>query len=99
MGAPGDRRLLRFSVSIPNLGSGSVVIPPPNVRPDLYSFDKCHQHDHLVGFASYELVDSGNAGVTVGRKQGFFIVDEEDVHPNSVDVRVKISGHTVEIVP
>ena len=160
VGAPGDRRLLRFSVSIPNLGSGSVVIPPPAVRPELYEFDACHQHEHLVGFASYELVDSGNAVVTVGRKQGFFlvdlvpycgdapapfldpegaqgispgwadvyagdypcqwlditdvpdgtyalrigvdkndIVDEADVHPNSVDVRVKISGTTVEVVP
>ncbi|WNG58531.1 hypothetical protein F0U59_30150 [Archangium gephyra] len=160
VGAPGNRRLLRFSVSIPNLGSGSVRIPPPEARPDLYEFDSCHQHDHLVGFASYELVDSGNAVVTVGRKQGFFlvdlvpycgdapppyldpegaqgispgwadvyagdypcqwlditdvpdgtyalrvgvdksdIVDEEDVHPNSVDVRVRISGTTVEIVP
>ncbi|WPB81646.1 lysyl oxidase family protein [Archangium violaceum] len=160
VGAPGNRRLLRFSVSIPNLGSGSVRIPPPEARPDLYEFDSCHQHDHLVGFASYELVDSGNAVVTVGRKQGFFlvdlvpycgdapppyldpegaqgispgwadvyagdypcqwlditdvpdgtyalrvgvdksdIVDEEDVHPNSVDVRVRISGTTVEIIP
>ncbi|REG37425.1 FG-GAP repeat protein [Archangium gephyra] len=160
VGAPGDRRLLRFSVSIPNLGSGAVSIPPPDVRPDLYQFDSCHQHEHLVGFASYELLTSGNELVAVGRKQGFFlvdlvpycgdapapfidpngaqgispgwadvyagdypcqwlditdvpdgtyalrigvdksdIVDEEDVHPNSVDVRVKISGTTVEVVP
>ncbi|WP_375765438.1 lysyl oxidase family protein [Archangium gephyra] len=160
VGAPGDRRLLRFSVSIPNLGTGSVSIPPPDVRPDLYEFDACHQHDHLVGFASYELVSPENAVVAVGRKQGFFlvdltpycgdaaapfiatdgsqgispgwadvyagdypcqwlditdvadgtytlrigvdksdIVDEEDVHPNSVDVKVKISGNTVEILP
>lgn len=160
VGAPGDRRLLRFSVSIPNLGSGAVNIPAPETRPDLYEFDSCHQHDHLVGFASYELVDPQNAVVAVGRKQGFFLVDlvpycgdaaapvinvdgsqgispgwadvyagdypcqwlditdvadgtyslrigvdvsdlidEDSVHPNSVDVRVKISGNSVEILP
>ncbi|MCY1077627.1 lysyl oxidase family protein [Archangium lansingense] len=160
VGAPGNRRLLRFSVSIPNLGSGAVNIPSPDARPDLYEFDACHQHDHLVGFASYELVDPQNEVVAVGRKQGFFLVDlmpycgdappsfintdgsqgispgwadvyagdypcqwlditdvpdgtytlrigvdksnlvdEEDVHPNSVDVKVKISGTTVEILP
>jgi hypothetical protein len=160
VGAPGDRRLLRFSVSIPNLGSGAVTIPSYETNQELYEFDECHQHPHLVGFASYELVDTGNAVVTVGRKQGFFLVDlvpycgdarppapydpnaqgispgwadvyagdypcqwlditdvpdgtyalrigvdkndlidEEDVHPNSTDVRVRISGTTVEVVP
>jgi lysyl oxidase/VCBS repeat protein/FG-GAP repeat protein len=160
VGAPGDRKLLRFSVSIPNLGSGSVNIPGPDQRPDLYQFDTCHQHDHLVGFASYELLDARNAVVAVGRKQGFFlvdlvpycgdapepfintdgsmgispgwadvytadfpcqwlditglpdgaytlrvgvdkndIVDEEDVRPNSVDVKVKISGGSAEVLP
>lgn len=160
VGAPGDRRLLRFSVSIPNLGKGPVHIASPEERPDLYEFDECHQHDHLVGFASYELLDAQGAAVSVGRKQGFFlvdlapycgdagspvvnldgsqgispgwadvyvadypcqwlditdvpdgtytlrvgvdkadIVDEQDVHPNSVDVRVRLSGNTVEVLP
>ncbi|QRK07039.1 VCBS repeat-containing protein [Archangium violaceum] len=75
VGAPGDRRLLRFSVSIPNLGSSAVRIPSPEERPELYEFDACHQHDHLIGFASYELLDTQNAVVAVGRKQGFFLVD------------------------
>lgn len=160
VGAPGDRKLLRFSVSIPNLGSGSVSIPGPDQRPDLYQFDMCHQHDHLVGFASYELLDARNEVVAVGRKQGFFlvdlvpycgdapapfiasdgsmgispgwadvytadypcqwlditglpdgaytlrvgvdksnIIDEEDVQPNSVAVKVKLSGGSVELLP
>ena len=75
VGAPGDRKLLRFSVSIVNLGQGSVVIPPPDERPELYEFDVCHLHDHLVGFARYELVDPRNETVAVGRKQGFAMVD------------------------
>lgn len=160
VGAPGDRELLRFSVSIPNLGSGTVHIPGPDQRPDLYQFDVCHQHDHLVGFASYELLDAQNTVVAVGRKQGFFlvdlvpycgdapepnvntdgsmgispgwadvytadypcqwlditglpdgtytlrvgvdkndIIDEDDVRPNSVEVKVKLSGGSAEVLP
>jgi hypothetical protein len=160
VGAPGDRKLLRFSVSIPNLGKGSVLIESPQVRPDLYAFDACHQHDHLVGFASYELLDARSTVVSVGRKQGFYlvdlapycgdagtpvaypdgtltispgwadvyvadyacqwlditgvadgeyilrvgvdkanIIDEDDVQPNSVDVKVRITGGAVEVLP
>jgi hypothetical protein len=160
VGAPGDRRLLRFSVSIPNLGSGAVRIAAPEQRPDLYEEDLCHGHHHLTGFASYELVGAESAVVAVGRKQGFFlvdlqaycgdagpqtihddnsqgispgwadvyagdyscqwlditdvadgtytlrigvdkqdIIDEQDVHPNSVDVKVKIVGESVQVVP
>jgi lysyl oxidase/FG-GAP repeat protein len=160
VGAPGDRRLLRFSVSIPNLGTGAVLIESPDVRPELYEFDVCHGHHHLTGFASYELLGAENAVVAVGRKQGFALVDltpycadaprpiieadgsqrispgwadvyagdyscqwldvtevpdgtytlrigvdksnlidEQDVLPNSVDVKVKLSGNVVEVVP
>lgn len=159
VGAPGNRRLLRFSVSIPNLGSGEVRIPSPQDREDLYERDDCHGHDHLTGFASYELLGGEGSVVTVGRKQGFFlvdlqsycgdagpqtfdpygaqvispgwadiyagdyscqwlditdlsdgtytlrigvdkkdIIDEQDVHPNSVDVKVKIAGESVAVV-
>jgi hypothetical protein len=160
VGAPGDRRLLRFSVSIPNLGTGPVYIQSPDERPELYEFDACHGHHHLTGFASYELLGAQDAVLAVGRKQGFAlvdltpycgdaapdvieadgsqrispgwadvyagdyscqwldvtdvadgtytlrigvdssnIVDEQDVLPNSVDVKVKLSGNTVEVVP
>ncbi|HZH78242.1 MAG TPA: lysyl oxidase family protein [Archangium sp.] len=160
VGAPGNRRLLRFSVSIPNLGSGEVRIPSPMDREDLYELDKCHGHHHLTGFASYELLGGQGSVVSVGRKQGFYlidyqsycgdaapqnilpdgtqiispgwadiyagdyscqwlditdlsdgtytlrvgvdkkdIIDEQDVLPNSVDVKVKIAGESVEVVP
>ncbi|WP_257447163.1 lysyl oxidase family protein [Archangium lipolyticum] len=160
VGAPGNRRLLRFGVSIQNLGSGAVHIPSPEQRPDLYEFDACHQHHHLSGFASYELLDARSEVVAVGRKQGFFlvdltpscgdatpqairedesqgispgwadvysadypcqwlditdipdgtytlrvgvnksgIVDELDVWPDSVDVKVKLSATSVEVLP
>ncbi|XXF80792.1 lysyl oxidase family protein [Myxococcaceae bacterium GXIMD 01537] len=159
VGAPGDRKLLRFSAAIANLGTGRVRIPPFEERPDLYEYDACHRHEHLIGFASYELIDSKNAVVSVGRKQGFYLTDitplcgdagpayvaednaqtispgwadvytadyacqwlditdvadgeytlrvgvnannlveEQNGHPNSVDVRIKIAGGAAEVV-
>jgi hypothetical protein len=73
--APGERRLLRFSTAIQNLGRASAVFPPIDSRPDLYVFDECHGHDHLKGFAGYELRDSRGQQVLTGRKQGFALVD------------------------
>ncbi|WP_241758849.1 lysyl oxidase family protein [Pyxidicoccus parkwayensis] len=73
--APGERRLLRFSTAIQNLGRASAVFPPIDSRPDLYVFDECHGHDHLKGFAGYQLRDSRGETVLTGRKQGFALLD------------------------
>ncbi|HKE19949.1 MAG TPA: lysyl oxidase family protein [Kofleriaceae bacterium] len=72
--APGDRKLLRFSVSIENLGAGDAIVPGPEEAPDLYQFDECHGHDHLIGFSSYRLVGADGTEV-MGHKQGYFMVD------------------------
>ncbi|WP_224240480.1 lysyl oxidase family protein [Hyalangium gracile] len=78
----GERRLLRFSVSIPNFGSGQVRIPGVSRDPSLYQYDSCHAHDHLIGFASYELRDSLGIVTATGRKQGFYLID---FHPYCMD--------------
>ena len=75
VGAPGDRKLLRFATSIANFGGAPLVIPGPETAPELYQFDECHGHDHLADFARYELLDASGAVVAAGRKQGFFLVD------------------------
>jgi hypothetical protein len=72
---PGLRRLLRFSVSIPNLGTAPALIPGPEAAPHLYYYDSCHKHDHLEGFASYQLHNTQDGLVTSGRKQGFQLID------------------------
>ncbi|NMO23407.1 integrin [Pyxidicoccus fallax] len=73
--APGERRLLRFSTTILNLGRADAVFPPYDERPDVYVFDECHGHDHLQGFAGYELRDARGQQVLTGRKQGFALLD------------------------
>ncbi|MFP2932019.1 lysyl oxidase family protein [Pyxidicoccus sp. 3LG] len=75
VGGPGERRLLRFSSSIQNLGRANAIFPPIEENPDMYVFDACHGHDHLRNFATYELRGEGGQGVLSGRKQGFALVD------------------------
>ncbi|RKH88223.1 alpha integrin [Corallococcus sp. AB045] len=73
--AGGERRLLRFTTSIVNMGTAPAVVPSPEERPDLFVYDECHQHDHLVNFAGYDLKDASGNSLSVGRKQGFYMVD------------------------
>jgi hypothetical protein len=71
----GQRRLLRFSTSIVNLGTAPATVPPSTERPDLYVYDECHGHEHLTNFAGYALRDAQGQEVVQGRKQGFYLVD------------------------
>ncbi|RKG92110.1 lysyl oxidase family protein [Corallococcus terminator] len=73
--AGGERRLLRFSTSIMNMGSAPAVVPSPEERPELFVYDECHGHDHLVDFAGYSLRDASGKETSVGRKQGFYLID------------------------
>ncbi|MBZ4417522.1 lysyl oxidase family protein [Myxococcus sp. RHSTA-1-4] len=73
--AAGERRLLRFSTSIVNLGAAAASVPNAQERPDLYVYDACHRHDHLTHFAGYALRDAQGNDVVQGRKQGFYLVD------------------------
>ncbi|RKH69117.1 lysyl oxidase family protein [Corallococcus aberystwythensis] len=73
--AGGERRLLRFTTSIMNMGTASAVVPSPEERPDLFVYDECHEHHHLVDFAGYDLKDASGTSLAVGRKQGFYMID------------------------
>ncbi|GMU10645.1 lysyl oxidase family protein [Corallococcus caeni] len=73
--AGGERRLLRFTTSIMNLGTGPLVVPSPEERPDLFVYDECHDHHHLTNFAGYDLKDAAGNLTSVGRKQGFYMID------------------------
>ncbi|MFP2928104.1 lysyl oxidase family protein [Pyxidicoccus sp. 3LG] len=157
--AGGERRLLRFAASMLNKGSAAAIVPSPEERPELFVYDECHRHDHLVDFAAYTLRDARGDVTAVGRKQGFYladitryctdappfadyyprtgispgwsdvytadiacqwlditgladgeyslqvgvdendIIDEEDVIPNQVTVKVRLSGDTVTVLP
>tara|TARA_R110002073_G_scaffold74100_7_gene181238 strand:+ start:28944 stop:30485 length:1542 start_codon:yes stop_codon:yes gene_type:complete len=75
VGGPGRRKLLDFSVAVQNFGGGVATVPGPDLRPDVWHADACHGHDHLVGFATYDLLDSDATSYVTGHKQGYYIVD------------------------
>jgi len=78
---PGTRRLLEFNTESRNLGPGNLVLGNPANNP-LFTFDPCHGHFHLNGFAEYRLRD-GNGVVVVGDKVGFCLLDSIRFDPNA----------------
>jgi len=77
VGGSGLRRLLRFSVSAINQGTGDFVEPDPKTRPDLFQYSPCHNHYHFMGFANYELMDESGTIVLTGQKAGYCLEDTE----------------------
>lgn len=78
--AAGVRKLLRFSVEAVNQGQGLLAVPPPEERPDLFTFSGCHGHYHFNGFATYGLLDKDGNEVVKGRKQAYCMEDTEQFH-------------------
>ena len=74
MAAPGQRRILRFSVSVLNQGQADVQLLDPARHPLSFQFSPCHQHYHYQHFASYSLISQG-AVQLVGHKQAFCLED------------------------
>ncbi len=79
----GVRRVLRFSVSTPNLGTGALTLGVPEDHPDEFEWSDCHQHYHYSGYASYALLDSSGATTMTGRKQAFCLMDSAPVGPDA----------------
>jgi hypothetical protein len=77
VGASGERDLLRFTVETPNVGESDLYLGIPAASNPHFKWSDCHGHFHFQGYASYELVDSSDQTVVVGRKQAFCLVDSE----------------------
>jgi hypothetical protein len=77
VGAPGDRRLLRFAVETPNLGRADLYLGVPDPANPNFVWSPCHEHWHFVGYAEYRLVDGSGVEVAEGRKQAFCLLDSE----------------------
>ncbi len=80
---PGERTLLRFTVSTPNIGNADLDLGDPNahIRADdgLYEFATCHRHFHFRHYTLYELIDPATGHVWRAAKRGFCMID---VSPN-----------------
>jgi len=78
---PGLRRLVRFTVTINNVGDADVFIGDPNDPKlnNLFEFASCHNHYHFKNYAKYELVDPRTGYVWRAAKRGFCMLDTDPV--------------------
>ena len=78
---PGDHKLLRFTVTTPNIGTGDVFVGDPNehfaLDDGLFEFATCHNHFHFRHYALYELVDPNSGFVWRAAKRGFCMLDTD----------------------
>jgi hypothetical protein len=88
---PGTHRLLRVTVTTPNIGDADVAIGDPIAHIDpnrdgsyadsdgLFELAECHHHFHFRNYATYELIPvnaNGSLGAPVkARKRGFCMID------------------------
>jgi hypothetical protein len=77
---PGLRRIVRFTVMTPNIGSADIALGDPNAHiaanDGLYEFASCHRHYHFRHYAIYELVGA-NGYVWKAAKRGFCMLDTD----------------------
>ncbi|HYX25495.1 MAG TPA: lysyl oxidase family protein [Thermoanaerobaculia bacterium] len=85
---PGVHRIIRFTVTTPNVGTADVYVGNPAdhiaANDGLFEFATCHQHYHFRNYAKYELIDPQTGQVWKAAKRGFCMLDTDPV-PASVD--------------
>ena len=70
----GTHRFLRFSTQTRNIGVDDMHLGVPEGN-SLFQYFECHGHYHFNGFASYQLLNSNNQPVALGRKMSFCLED------------------------
>ena len=78
---PGTHKLVRFTVTTPNIGNADLFLGDPNdhvaANDGLYEFATCHNHYHFKHYATYELVDPNTGFVWKAAKRGFCMLDTD----------------------
>ncbi len=86
--SPGSHRLLRFTVTTPNIGTGDVVVGDPRyhfyeLNDGLFELATCHDHFHYRNYALYELVSLTTGATVHAAKPGFCLVDSQRWQPKA----------------
>lgn len=76
VGGTGLRRLLRFTLSTPNVGGADLFVGDP-ARSAEAVWSACHQHFHMMEFARYRLLREDGTVAAAGHKQAFCLMDTE----------------------
>jgi hypothetical protein len=78
---PGLRRLVRFTVTTPNVGDQDIFIGDPNehyqANDGLFEFASCHHHYHFRHYALYQLIDPKSGKIWRAAKRGFCMLDTD----------------------
>lgn len=71
----GQRRLIRFTTRINNIGTTDYYIGNNSTQPGMFSTANCHGHPHYQGYADYVLYNANGQMIPVGFKNGFCVID------------------------
>lgn len=76
---PGMRRLVRFTVTTPNIGDADLYVGDPNdpANAPLFELAECHGHHHFKNYATYELIDPRTGYTWRAAKKGFCMLDTD----------------------
>jgi hypothetical protein len=86
---PGLRRIIRFTVTTPNIGNADVFVGSPRKHVDpngdgdpsdndgMFEFALCHAHYHFQNYAIYRLIDANTGKVWRSAKKGFCMLDTD----------------------
>jgi hypothetical protein len=92
----GTHRVLRFTVTTPNIGKGDVFVGSPLAHMDpngdgdfsdqdgLFEFASCHGHFHFQHYATYKLLDESGK-VWKAAKRGFCMLDTDPYNVGTGD--------------
>lgn len=93
---PGERTVLRFTVTTPNVGDADVFVGSPLKHMDpngdgdfsdqdgLFEFAACHNHFHFQHYATYKLIDESGT-VWKAAKRGFCMLDTDPFNVGTGD--------------
>jgi Lysyl oxidase len=78
--AAGTHRVLRFTVTTPNVGTADLVVGNPldhvAAKDGLFEFASCHAHFHYRHYATYQLLSASGAPLVIrAAKRGFCMID------------------------
>lgn len=93
---PGTHKVIRFTVTTPNVGDADVFVGSPlaHMDPDgdgdfsdadgLFEFASCHRHFHFKHYATYSLIDS-QGNIWKAAKRGFCMLDTDPYNVKNGD--------------
>ncbi|MEM9235511.1 MAG: lysyl oxidase family protein [Verrucomicrobiota bacterium] len=70
----GERRLLRYTTEVRNVGVRDLRVPAPEGNPN-FEYHECHGHYHFRGFAYSAVLDLEGKVVREGNKVSFCLLD------------------------